>query len=58
MRIVIGEGSCGVAAGAAKVHKAIESLMGENERLSLEAPAVSECAFLSQSLIFMTAISF
>ena len=31
MRVVIGEGSCGIAAGASKVHKAIEALMAENE---------------------------
>ena len=35
MRIVIGEGSCGIAAGAAKVHKAIEALMTENESFTL-----------------------
>ena len=35
MRIVIGEGSCGIAAGAAKVHKAIEALMTDNESFVL-----------------------
>lgn len=29
MKIVVGEGSCGIAAGAAKVYDAIEKLMGE-----------------------------
>lgn len=35
MRIVIGEGSCGIAAGAQKVHSAIEKLMGEKECFEL-----------------------
>ena len=46
MRIVIGEGSCGVAAGAAKVHKAIESLMGENERFELGSTGCIGMCFL------------
>ena len=28
MKIVVGEGSCGIAAGAAKVYSAIEKLIG------------------------------
>ncbi len=35
MRIVIGEGSCGIAAGAAKVRLAIEALLTENENFTL-----------------------
>ena len=35
MRIIIGEGSCGVAAGAAKVHNAISALMNGNESFTL-----------------------
>ncbi len=35
MRIIIGEGSCGVAAGAAKVHNAIAALMNGSESFSL-----------------------
>ncbi len=35
MRIIIGEGSCGVAAGAAKVHNAISALMNGSESFTL-----------------------
>ncbi|MBQ8747021.1 MAG: NADH-quinone oxidoreductase subunit NuoF [Clostridia bacterium] len=35
MRIVIGEGSCGIAAGAAKVRLAIEALLTEKEPFTL-----------------------
>ncbi|MBQ7123045.1 MAG: NADH-quinone oxidoreductase subunit NuoF [Oscillospiraceae bacterium] len=35
MRIVIGEGSCGIAAGALKVHKAIERLIKEKNSVEL-----------------------
>ncbi len=35
MRIIIGEGSCGVAAGAAKVHSAIAALMNGSESFTL-----------------------
>ena len=31
MKIVIGEGSCGIAAGALKVHKAIENGLSSNQ---------------------------
>lgn len=46
MRIVIGEGSCGIAAGAAKVHKAIEALMSENERFTLGSTGCIGMCFL------------
>lgn len=35
MRIVIGEGSCGIAAGALKIHKAIERLIKEKNSVEL-----------------------
>ncbi len=37
MRIIIGEGSCGVAAGAAKVHNAIAALMNGSESFTLSS---------------------
>ena len=46
MRIVIGEGSCGIAAGAAKVHKAIEALMTENESFTLGSTGCIGMCFL------------
>lgn len=46
MRIIIGEGSCGVAAGAAKVHKAIETLMGEREPFTLGSTGCIGMCFL------------
>ena len=46
MRIVIGEGSCGIAAGAGKVHKAIESLMAENEVFTLGSTGCIGMCFL------------
>ena len=33
MRIVVGEGSCGIAAGAHKVYEALEKLAEINEKL-------------------------
>ncbi|MBQ2841451.1 MAG: NADH-quinone oxidoreductase subunit NuoF [Clostridia bacterium] len=46
MRIVIGEGSCGIAAGASKVHKAIEALMTENESFTLGSTGCIGMCFL------------
>ena len=46
MRIVIGEGSCGIAAGAAKVHKAIEALMTGNESFTLGSTGCIGMCFL------------
>ncbi|MBQ3007383.1 MAG: NADH-quinone oxidoreductase subunit NuoF [Clostridia bacterium] len=46
MRIVIGEGSCGIAAGAAKVHKAVEALMTENESFTLGSTGCIGMCFL------------
>ncbi len=46
MRIVIGEGSCGVAAGAAKVHSAIEALMNDNENFTLGSTGCIGMCFL------------
>ncbi len=46
MRIVIGEGSCGIAAGAAKVRLAIESLLTENEPFTLGSTGCIGMCFL------------
>ncbi|MBQ4626666.1 MAG: NADH-quinone oxidoreductase subunit NuoF [Clostridia bacterium] len=46
MRIVIGEGSCGIAAGAAKVHAAIEALINENESFTLGSTGCIGMCFL------------
>ncbi len=46
MRIIIGEGSCGIAAGASKVHKAIEALMTENESFTLGSTGCIGMCFL------------
>ena len=46
MRIVIGEGSCGIAAGAAKVHKAIEALMTADESFTLGSTGCIGMCFL------------
>ncbi len=46
MRIVIGEGSCGVAAGASKVRSAIEALMNDNESFTLGSTGCIGMCFL------------
>ena len=46
MRIVIGEGSCGIAAGASKVRAAIEAVMNENESFSLGSTGCIGMCFL------------
>lgn len=46
MRIVIGEGSCGVAAGASKVHSAIEALMTEKEPFTIGSTGCIGMCFL------------
>ena len=46
MRIVIGEGSCGIAAGASKVHKAIEAAMDTNELFVLGSTGCIGMCFL------------
>ncbi len=46
MRVVIGEGSCGVAAGAAKVRAAIEALLCENEPFALGSTGCIGMCFL------------
>ena len=45
-RIVIGEGSCGLAAGAMKVHKAIEALINENDEWVLGSTGCIGMCFL------------
>ncbi|MBQ3045223.1 MAG: NADH-quinone oxidoreductase subunit NuoF [Clostridia bacterium] len=46
MRIVIGEGSCGIAAGASKVRAAIEAVMNANEPFSLGSTGCIGMCFL------------
>ena len=46
MRIVIGEGSCGIAAGASKVRSAIEALLNENENFTLGSTGCIGMCFL------------
>ena len=46
MRIVIGEGSCGIAAGAAKVRSAIEALLNANEKFTLGSTGCIGMCFL------------
>lgn len=46
MRIVIGEGSCGIAAGAAKVHSAIEALLTGNENFTIGSTGCIGMCFL------------
>ncbi len=46
MRIVIGEGSCGIAAGAHKVRAAIEGLLAEQEPFSLGSTGCIGMCFL------------
>lgn len=46
MRVIIGEGSCGVAAGAAKVHKALDALIKGNENFSIGSTGCIGMCFL------------
>ena len=46
MRVIIGEGSCGIAAGAGKVHEAITALMNENENFTLGSTGCIGMCFL------------
>ena len=46
MRVVIGEGSCGIAAGASKVRSAIEALMTANESFVLGSTGCIGMCFL------------
>jgi NADH:ubiquinone oxidoreductase subunit E len=46
MRIVIGEGSCGIAAGAGKVRTAIEALLTEKEPFELGSTGCIGMCFL------------
>ncbi len=46
MRIVIGEGSCGIAAGASKVRAAIEAIITENEPFVLGSTGCIGMCFL------------
>lgn len=46
MRVVIGEGSCGIAAGAGKVREAITALMNEEEKFTLGSTGCIGMCFL------------
>ena len=46
LRIVIGEGSCGIAAGAGKVRTAIEALLAEKEPFELGSTGCIGMCFL------------
>lgn len=46
MRVVIGEGSCGIAAGAGKVREAITALMNEEENFTLGSTGCIGMCFL------------
>ena len=43
MKIVVGEGSCGIAAGAAKVYSAIEALLGDSEATLTVTGCIGMC---------------
>lgn len=45
-KIKIGEGSCGISAGAGKIHKLLDEKNSGN--YTVHAVAASECASLSQ----------
>ena len=42
MRILVGEGSCGIAAGAGKVYDALHGLCSPEDSFSLEITAIME----------------
>ena len=46
MRIVIGEGSCGIAAGALKVHSALENLLSEKDGITIGSTGCIGMCFL------------
>ncbi|MEE1085608.1 MAG: NADH-quinone oxidoreductase subunit NuoF [Schaedlerella sp.] len=46
MRVIIGEGSCGIAAGAGKVREAITALLKENENFTLGSTGCIGMCFL------------
>ena len=46
IRVIIGEGSCGIAAGAAKVHEAIVAAMGQSEPFALGSTGCIGMCFL------------
>ena len=43
MKIVVGEGSCGIAAGAAKVYSAIKALLGSSEAMLTVTGCIGMC---------------
>ncbi|MCR5150240.1 MAG: NADH-quinone oxidoreductase subunit NuoF [Clostridiales bacterium] len=46
MKIIIGEGSCGIAAGAAKVHAAISALINDSDSFSIGSTGCIGMCFL------------
>ena len=46
IRVIIGEGSCGIAAGAGKVHEAIVAAMGQSEPFTLGSTGCIGMCFL------------
>ncbi len=46
IRVIIGEGSCGIAAGAGKVHEAIVAAMGQSEPFALGSTGCIGMCFL------------
>ena len=46
MRIVVGEGSCGIAAGAGKVYDALKALITPDDKFSLEITGCIGMCFL------------
>lgn len=46
MRVIIGEGSCGIAAGASKVRAAIESLLDGSEKFTLGSTGCNGMCYL------------
>ena len=46
MHILIGEGSCGIAAGALKVHSALEKLLSEKDDIKIKSTGCIGMCFL------------
>ena len=46
IRVIIGEGSCGIAAGASLVHEAIAATMGDNAKFTLGSTGCIGMCFL------------
>ena len=46
MRIVVGEGSCGIAAGALKIHSALEKFLSEKDDVKIGSTGCIGMCFL------------